>query len=70
MKIFQTLNKKIKKQICIYRGGIAGDYYNFFFTPGSIDSFRSYIIAGWRVVFIKDDPTNEKVTVLFERDED
>lgn len=46
-----------------------GDYYNFFWTPGSMDSLARHIKEGWRLVFIQDDRVNERAVAVFERGE-
>jgi hypothetical protein len=45
-----------------------GAYYNFFFTPGAINSMASLIEKGWRLKFIKDDPQAERAVAVFERE--
>lgn len=43
-----------------------GAYYNFFNTPGSINSLQSMISDSWRVLHIKDD--GYTATALFEKE--
>lgn len=45
------------------------NYYNFFFTPGSIDSLKSMIDRGWNLVFIKDDKEQNIAVAVFEFEE-
>lgn len=45
-----------------------GEYHNFFFSPGSIDSLERNIQEGWMVKFISDDRANEKAVIIFERE--
>jgi hypothetical protein len=52
----------IDQRLIIVEGA---DYSNFFFTPGSIDSLKSFLDLGYTVKFIKD--TGYKASILLER---
>lgn len=58
--------KKIQKVITKDRND--GDYYNFFFTPGSINSMENMIRSGWTLVHINDDKKSERVSAVFEKE--
>lgn len=58
----------MKEQIAIFREADGGGYYNFFYTPGSIDSMVKLIEGGWILIFIKDDPEVPRVLAVFERE--
>lgn len=59
----------MKKQKVITVDWQHGAYYNFFFTPGSIESLNSIIENGWSLVFIKDDKKAERAVAVFEKTE-
>ena len=44
-----------------------GQYYNFWYTPGSINSLEQHLDDGWIAIHIKDDPDMETAVVLFEK---
>lgn len=45
-----------------------GEYHNFFFVPGSIDSMSSMIKEGWVVKeIISNDSKAQNAVILFER---
>lgn len=47
-----------------------GEYYNFFWTPDSVNSLHRLVEEGWHVKFIKDDPDRHQAVVVFEKVED
>ena len=44
-----------------------GQYYNFFFTPGSWNSLEQYLAEGWVVRHINDDQKSQHASILFEK---
>lgn len=59
---------KIQKVIRVER--LDGEYYNFFNSPGSINSLSRLVNElCWTVKFIKDDPEKEVAILILEREE-
>jgi len=56
------------RQKCVTVERSDGAYYNFFNSPGSINSLQSFIENGWVVKVLKDDPQAERATAVFEKE--
>lgn len=63
----QQMKKSVMQKYKYLRGA---DYYNFFYTPGSIESLDYFIRNGWIVINMINDEKAKTASVLLQKNGD
>lgn len=65
-----TNSKRVKIQRVVTKNSYYGEYYNFLYSPGSIDSLVRFIEDGWTLYYINDNKEAEQLVAVFEKEVD